>query len=100
MIPSVSQYAGQQLLTSPQAKVYANDFIAVRLSELPFSGLYSKISVAALAAPHNAKLQRGSAGCVSQRTDRPSGIGWRSPPTDSSTAWNQGAAIATRPRSV
>src|ERR1700758_2071431 len=33
MIPSVSQYAGQQLLSGPQARVYANDFIAVHLSE-------------------------------------------------------------------
>ena len=31
MIPSVSQYAGQQLLTGQQAEVYANDFIAVHL---------------------------------------------------------------------
>jgi hypothetical protein len=57
MIPSVSQYAGQQLLTGPQAKVYADDFIAVHLSHLPYNGLYSKISTAALAAPNNAKLQ-------------------------------------------
>ncbi len=57
MIPSVSQYAGQQLLTGPQAKVYANDFMAVHLSEMPYGGVYSKISAAALAAPTNAKLQ-------------------------------------------
>ena len=31
MIPSVSQYAGQQLVTGQQAEVYANDFIAVHL---------------------------------------------------------------------
>jgi hypothetical protein len=35
MIPSVSKYAGQQLLTGPQAKTYANNFIAVHLSEMP-----------------------------------------------------------------
>ena len=56
MIPSVSQYAGQQLLTGKQAKVYANDFIAVHLSEMPYGGVYSKISAAALANPSNAKL--------------------------------------------
>jgi hypothetical protein len=56
MIPSVSQYAGQQLLTGAQAKVYADDFIAVHLSELPYGGVYSKISAAALAAPKNAQL--------------------------------------------
>jgi len=57
MIPSVSQYAGQQLLTGPQAKVYANDFIAVHLSEMPYGGLYAKISGLALAQPKNAQLQ-------------------------------------------
>jgi hypothetical protein len=56
MIPSVSQYAGQQLLTGQQAKVYANDFIAVHLSEMPYKGVYSKISAAALANPKNAQL--------------------------------------------
>jgi hypothetical protein len=57
MVPSVSQYAGHQLLTGPQAKVYSDDFIAVHLSELPYGGVYSKISKAALAAPTNTKLQ-------------------------------------------
>jgi hypothetical protein len=57
MIPSVSKYAGQQLLSGEQAKAYADDFIAVHLSELPYGGVYSKISAAALAAPTNAKLQ-------------------------------------------
>jgi hypothetical protein len=57
MIPSVSRYAGQQLLTGEQAKTYANDFIAVHLSELPYGGLYSKLSAASVAAPNNAQLQ-------------------------------------------
>jgi hypothetical protein len=57
MIPSVSQFAGQELLTGPQAKVYANDFIAVHLSEMPYGGVYSKVSGAAMASPSNAKLQ-------------------------------------------
>jgi hypothetical protein len=56
MIPSVSQYAGQQLLTGAQAKVYANNFIAVHLSEMPYGGLYSKVSAASLAAPKNTQL--------------------------------------------
>src|SRR5271165_4170314 len=34
MIPTVSQYAGQQLVTGAQAAAYANDFIAVHLSEV------------------------------------------------------------------
>jgi hypothetical protein len=50
MIPSVSQYAGQQLLTGQQAEVYANDFIAVHLSELPYHGIYAVISAKARAA--------------------------------------------------
>ena len=56
MIPTVSQYAGQQMLTGQQAKVYANNFIAVHLSEMPYGGVYSKISAAAIAAPTNTKL--------------------------------------------
>lgn len=47
MIPSVSQYAGQQLLTGQQAEVYANDFIAVHLSEMPYHGVYATISAKA-----------------------------------------------------
>ena len=56
MIPSVSQYAGQQLLTGAQAKVYANDFMAVHLSQMPYQGVYSKISAAYLANPKNTQL--------------------------------------------
>ena len=56
MIPSVSQYAGQQLLTGAQAEVYADHFIAIHLSEMPYGGVYSKVSAAAIAAPTNAKL--------------------------------------------
>lgn len=56
MIPSVSQFAGQQLLTGPQAEAYANHFIAVHLSEMPYGGVYSKVSAAAIAAPTNTKL--------------------------------------------
>jgi hypothetical protein len=56
MIPSVSQYAGQQLLTGAQAQAYSDHFIAVHLSEMPYGGVYSKISAAALADPTNTKL--------------------------------------------
>lgn len=56
MIPSVSQYAGQQLLTGAQARVYADDFIAVHLSDMPYQGVYSRISAAAMANPGDAKL--------------------------------------------
>src|SRR5579862_8029833 len=56
MIPSVSQYAGQQLLTGAQAKVWANDFIAVHLSEMPYHGVYALISAASRANPTNKQL--------------------------------------------
>jgi hypothetical protein len=56
MIPSVSKYAGQQLLTGEQAKTYADNFIAVHLSEMPYGGVYSKISAASMAQPKNTQL--------------------------------------------
>ena len=34
MIPSVSQYAGQQLLTGQQAEAYADHFIAVHIANM------------------------------------------------------------------
>ncbi len=57
MIPSVSQYAGQQLTTGAQAEAYADHFIAIHLSELAYGGVYSKISAAAAAAPTNTSLK-------------------------------------------
>ena len=51
MIPSVSQYAGQQLLTGQQAEVYANDFIAVHLNNIGGGKTYSELSAAAMALP-------------------------------------------------
>ena len=62
MIPTVSQYAGQQVLTGQQAEVYANDFIAVHLSEMPYHGVYATISAAARAAkPGSAQANQLSA---------------------------------------
>jgi len=55
MIPSVSKYAGEQLLSGEQAEAYADHFIAIHLSELPYGGVYSKLSTAARARP-SAKL--------------------------------------------
>jgi hypothetical protein len=57
MVGTVSKYAGQQLLTGEQAKVYANDFIKVHLSEMPYGGVYSKASAAAMKDPKNTQLQ-------------------------------------------
>jgi hypothetical protein len=56
MIPYLEKYAGQQLTTGAQAEAYANHFIAVHLSEMPYGGIYSKISTAAIAQPNNTKL--------------------------------------------
>jgi len=44
MIPSVSQYAGQQLLTGQQAEAYADHFIAVHLQEIGGGKTYSQLS--------------------------------------------------------
>ena len=54
--PYLNQYAGEQLLTGPQAEAYANHFIAVHLSEMPFGGVYAKASAASMAAPTDTKL--------------------------------------------
>jgi hypothetical protein len=54
--PYLNQYAGQQLTTGPQAQAYANHFIAVHLSEMPYGGVYSKVSALSLQNPGNAKL--------------------------------------------
>lgn len=56
--PYINQYAGQQLTTGDQAKAYADHFIAVHLSELPYGGVYSKLSSAALADPNNTTLAK------------------------------------------
>jgi len=55
--PYLNQYAGQQVLTGPQAEAYANHFIAVHLSEMPLHGVYATISAQALAHPTDAKLK-------------------------------------------
>jgi len=57
MVPYIEPYAGQQVLTGEQAEVYANHFIAVHLSQLPYHGVYSKISTVAREHPGNARLQ-------------------------------------------
>jgi len=56
MIPYLEKYAGEQLLTGKQAQAYANHFIAVHLSEMPYGGVYSKVSSASRADPKNTAL--------------------------------------------
>jgi len=56
MIPAVSQYAGQQLLTGQQAEAFADHFIAVHLANMGGGKTYSQLSAESLAQPNNAKL--------------------------------------------
>ena len=56
MIPSVSQYAGEQLLTGQQAEAYADHFIAVHISNMSGGKTYSQLSAESLAQPDNTKL--------------------------------------------
>ena len=56
MIPSVSQYAGEQMLTGQQAEAYADHFIAVHLGEIGGGKTYSQLSAEAIAQPNNVKL--------------------------------------------
>lgn len=53
----MNKYAGQQLLTGAQAKVYANNFIAVHLSEVADGQTYAQVSTKSLADPTNTQLQ-------------------------------------------
>ncbi len=55
--PYLDKYAGQQLLTGPEAKAYANHFIAVHLSEVANGQTYSQVSQEALANPSNQVLK-------------------------------------------
>jgi hypothetical protein len=52
----LGRYAGQQVLSGPQAEAYANHFIAVHLSEMPYGGVYSKVSGAAITHPSDTAL--------------------------------------------
>ena len=56
MIPSVSQYAGQQLLTGQQAEAFANNFIAVHVATMGGGKTYSQLSAESIAQPANTKL--------------------------------------------
>ena len=56
MIPSVSQYAGQQLLTGQQAEAYADHFIAVHIADMSGGKTYSQLSAESMAQPNNTQL--------------------------------------------
>lgn len=55
--PFLNQYAGKQLLTGPEAKAYANHFIAVHLSEVAGGKTYAEVSSAAIKDPTNQTLK-------------------------------------------
>jgi hypothetical protein len=57
MVPFLKPYAGEQLLTGQQAKAYADHFIFVHLYQMPYHGVYAKVSAAAIASPNNKALQ-------------------------------------------
>jgi hypothetical protein len=56
MIPSVSQYAGQQLLTGQQAEAYADHFIAVHINNMGGGKTYSQLSAESMTQPANTAL--------------------------------------------
>jgi len=56
MIPSVSQYAGQQLLTGQQAEAYADHFIAQHITDMAGGKTYSQLSALSIAQPNNTQL--------------------------------------------
>jgi hypothetical protein len=53
----LTPYAGQPVLSGPQAKAYADHYIAVHLKDMPYQGVYAKVSAAAMAHPNDPKLQ-------------------------------------------
>ena len=53
---AVAQYAGQQLLTGAQAKVFADNYIAVHIEKAGGGKTYSELSAAAMQNPTDTKL--------------------------------------------
>jgi hypothetical protein len=53
---AMNQYGGQQLTTGEQAKVYANSFIGVHLSEVAGGQTYAQMSAKAMANPTDQKI--------------------------------------------
>lgn len=52
----VAQYAGQQLLTGKQAKIFADNYIAVHIDKIGGGKTYSELSSASMADPADTKL--------------------------------------------
>ena len=53
----LNQYAGQQLVTGPQAKAYADHFIGVHVQNIAGGKTYAQVSNALQADPTNATLK-------------------------------------------
>ena len=53
---AVIPFAGQQVLTGPEAQVFANDVLAVHLKAIGGGKTYSEVSAASLADPTNTAL--------------------------------------------
>lgn len=53
---AVSQYAGQEVLTGAQAKVFADNYIAVHLKKIGGGMTYSELSAASMANPTDETL--------------------------------------------
>ena len=53
---AVHQYAGQQVLTGAQAKVFADNYIAAHLKKIGGGKTYSELSAASIANPSDPKL--------------------------------------------
>ena len=56
MIPSVSQYAGEQMLTGQQAEAYADHFIAQHITDMSGGKTYAQLSALSMAQPKNTQL--------------------------------------------
>ena len=56
MPPDIRQYAGKQVDTAGEAKVFADKYIAVHLKEIAGGQTYSQVSAKFLADPTNKKL--------------------------------------------
>jgi hypothetical protein len=66
----VNKYAGQQLVNGDQAKVYANNFIAVHLSKIAGGKTYAEVSAEAQKDPTNPALQQQKAALFQGETLR------------------------------
>lgn len=66
----VGRFAGEQLTTGEQAKVYANNYIAAHLEKIGGGKTYAEISEEAMANPTDAKLQQQKASLFQGETLR------------------------------